>query len=401
MPATAYPVPENEFERLAALRGFDILDTTPAASLERIVRLAARLFNAPMAFISLVDAHRTFSIAGHGSSVRETDRRHSICAHSMLEEEAMVICDATLDARFRDNPMVTGEMGIRFYVGASLRTSEGLALGSLCVVDTAPRERPRQDLLDDLTDLAFLIVEEFELRSATAAKRDKTELELRRSLQEKDTLLREVHHRVKNNLQIVSSLLKLQADTLADAGAASLLRESQQRVLSMALIHERLYTGKQMAAIEFDSYARTLVQELVYSYSGRGGNVTGRILPPRIFLSIGQAIPCGLILNELVTNALKHAYTADKTGEVMVELHESPEGRIRLAVSDYGKGLPPGFSTKNSKSLGLRIVDVLAKQLGGTLTYETGERTTFVLDFPREVARNRYRSLTLAARLGA
>jgi two-component sensor histidine kinase len=366
--------------------------------LDRIVRLAARLFGAPMAFISLVDAHRTFCIAGYGSNVREAERHYSFCAHSMLGEEVMVTCDATQNARFRDNPMVTGEMGIRFYVGASLRTSDGLALGSLCVMDTAPRERPRQDLLDDLTDLAFLIVEEFELRSATTAKRDKTELELRRSLQEKETLLQEVHHRVKNNLQIVSSLLKLQADTLADPSAASLLRESQQRVLSMALIHERLYTGKQMAAIEFDSYARTLVQELVYSYAGRAGNVTGRILPPPIFLTIGQAIPCGLILNELVTNALKYAYAPDKIGEVIVELHESPEGRIRLAVSDYGKGLPPGFSTKNSKSLGLRIVDVLAKQLGGTLTYETGERTTFVLDFPREKLRELHGASDQSAR---
>lgn len=386
-PPTPYPVPENEFERLAALRAFDILDTTPTASLDRIVGLAARLFHAPMAFISLVDADRQFFIASHGSSVKETDRCSSFCAHSMLEEEVMVICDARQDARFRDNPLVTCEMGIRFYVGASLRTSDGLPLGSLCVIDTAPRERPRQELLDDLADLAFLIVAEFEFRSATAAKRDKTELELRRSLQEKETLLQEVHHRVKNNLQIVSSLLKLQADSLADPSAASLLRESQQRVLAMALIHERFYTGKHMAAIEFDSYARTLVQELVYSYAGRAGNVTGRILPPPIFLSIGQAIPCGLILNELVTNAFKYAYTGDKKGEVTVELHESPEGRIRLAVSDYGKGLPAGFSTKDSKSLGLKIVDVLAKQLGGTLTYETGERTTFILDFPREKLR--------------
>lgn len=380
----SYPVPDNEFERLAALKAFEILDTASAPSLDRIVRLAARLFDAPMAFISLVDAYRQFFVAGHGSSVKETERCHSFCAHSMLEEECMVICDATQDVRFRDNPLVTGEMGIRFYVGASLRTSEGLPLGSLCVIDTKARERPAQDMLDNLTDLAFLIVEEFEFRSATAAKRDKTELELRRSLQEKETLLQEVHHRVKNNLQIVSSLLKLQADSLPDAGASSSLRESQQRVLSMALIHERLYTGKQMAAIEFDSYARTLVQELVYSYAGRSGNVTGRILPPPIFLSIGQAIPCGLILNELVTNALKYAYPAGQQGEVIVELHESPEGRIRLSVSDCGKGLPPGFNPQTAKSLGLRIVYVLAKQLGGTLTYETGERTTFVLDFPRE-----------------
>jgi two-component sensor histidine kinase len=139
-----------------------------------------------------------------------------------------------------------------------------------------------------------------------------------------------------------------------------------------------------MAAVEFDSYARTLVHELVYSYAGRAGNVTGRILPPAIFLSIGQAIPCGLILNELVTNALKYAYPKGGTGEVIVELTESPEGHIRLAVSDQGLGLPPDFDFKNAKSLGLRIVDVLAKQLGGRITIEQGATTSFVLEFPRE-----------------
>ncbi len=379
-----YPVPDNELERLAALLSFDLLDTQPEPSLDRIVKLAARLFRAPISFISLVDSGRQWFKAKHGSNACETSRAWSFCAHSMLEKEPMVVCDATQDERFSDNPLVTGENGIRFYAGASLRTSTGLPLGSLCVIDTVPREAPSQELLDNLSDLAFLVVEQLEFRSATAAKRDINEQELRRSLKEKETLLQEVHHRVKNNLQIVSSLLKLQADSLSDRSAAALLKESQQRVLSMALIHERLYAGKQMAEIEFDSYARTLVQELVYSYAGRAGNVTGRILPPAIFLSIGQAIPCGLILNELVTNALKYAYPDGRTGEVVVELHESPEGRIRLAVSDQGKGLPAGFDFKNAKSLGLRIVDVLATQLGGTLTFESGERTTFVLDFPRE-----------------
>ena len=133
-----------------------------------------------------------------------------------------------------------------------------------------------------------------------------------------------------------------------------------------------------------DSYARTLVQGLVYSYAGPSGNITGRVLPPAIVLSIGQAIPCGLILNELVTNALKYAYPESRAGEVTVELHESPEGRIRLAVSDQGQGLPPDFDFDNPKSLGLRIVAVLAKQLGGCITVERGSRTAFVLEFPRE-----------------
>jgi two-component sensor histidine kinase len=362
------PTPNGAHESLAALPSFEILDTDP--SLDRIVGLASRLFRAPKAFISLVD--------------REHQWLKAFCAHAMLETKPLVVCDATRDARFADNPLVMGEMSVRFYVGAPLRTRAGLTLGSLCVIDTVPRSYPAQELLDHLEDLAFLVSEHIELRSAMAVKRDITEQELRRSLLEKETLLQEVHHRVKNNLQIVSSLLKLQGDSLTDKNAAAALKESQQRVLSMAMIHERLYAGKQMAEVEFDSYARTLVQELVYSYAGKKGNVTGRLLPPPILLNIGQAIPCALILNELVTNALKYAYPDGRDGEVMVEINEMPGGRIRVAVSDRGQGLPPDFDWRNSNSLGLRIVDVLTQQLGGTLTVESGQRTTFILEFPRQ-----------------
>jgi two-component sensor histidine kinase len=380
----SHPIPTNELERLAALCSLEVLDTPPEPSLDRIATLAARLFRAPIAFISLVDKDRQWFKAKHGCKVNETHRTMSFCAHSMLEAAPMVVCDATRDPRFRNNPLVTGEMSVRFYVGAALRTRDGFPIGSLCVIDTITREHPTQDLLDNLTDLAFLVIEQLEFRSSIAAKRNVTEQELRRSLQEKETLLQEVHHRVKNNLQIVSSLLKLQADSLTDRGAAAALKESQQRVQSMAMIHERLYAVKQMAEIEFDDYARDLVHGLVYSYAGRAGNVTGRTLPPNIRLNIGQAIPCGLILNELVTNALKYAYPDGRDGEVTVELHESAEGRIRLSVSDTGQGLPADFDWKNMNSLGLRIVNVLAKQLGGNFTIESGERTTFAVDFARD-----------------
>jgi len=384
IPTVSCPIPQNQSGSLAVLRSLQIMDAQPEASLNRIVRLAARVFNAPMAFISLMDADRQRCIAQFGGDWGEITRSHSFCARAMLETKPMVVCNPPGDERFREDQLVTGQRAVYFYAGASLRTSEGLPVGTLCVVDSLPRDYPSQGVLDSLSDLAFLVMEELEFRWATAAKWDVNEQELRRSLHEKETLLQEVHHRVKNNLQIVSSLLKLQADSLSDPAAAALLRESQQRVLSMALIHERLYAGKEMAAIEFDSYARTLVQELVYSYAGRAGNVTGRILPPPIFLTIGQAIPCALILNELVTNALKYAYPAGGTGEVVVELQELPDNRIRLAVSDHGTGLPEGFDFRTSKSLGLRIVWVLAKQLGGTLTIERGKQTKFALEFPRE-----------------
>ncbi|MGA2712079.1 MAG: PAS domain S-box protein [Bryobacteraceae bacterium] len=203
-----------------------------------------------------------------------------------------------------------------------------------------------------------------------------------RSLLEKETLLKEIHHRVKNNLQIICSLLMLQEGSLTDPGAAAVLRESRQRVLSMALIHERLYSSPKMDEIDFGDYTQTIVRELFNSYASTATHVTSRLDVSPVRLKIGQAIPCALILNEVVTNALKYAYPKGYAGEVIIELKETPAGHIQLTVSDHGIGLPEGLDWKKAQSLGLRIVDVLAEQLDGKLRINSGPGVTFSLDFP-------------------
>jgi len=203
-----------------------------------------------------------------------------------------------------------------------------------------------------------------------------------RSLLEKETLLKEIHHRVKNNLQIICSLLMLQEGSLTDPGAAAVLRESRQRVLSMALIYERLYSSPEMNEIDFGDYTQTIVRELFNSYAGMAGHVTSRLDISPVRLKIDQAIPCALILNEVVTNALKYAYPKGCDGEVIIELKETPAGHVQLTVSDRGAGLPGGLDWKNAQSLGLRIVDVLAEQLDGKLSIHSGPGVTFSLDFP-------------------
>ena len=212
--------------------------------------------------------------------------------------------------------------------------------------------------------------------------------ELRRSLEEKETLLKEVHHRVKNNLQIISSLLRMQSDALKDQGAAAALKDSQRRVLSMALIHEKLYGSRQMEAIDFSEYVRILVNELCYSYARRSVLVTSRLEISQVFLNIDQAIPCGLILNELVTNALKYAYPDGGGGELTVELRHTAADRVLLTVSDNGVGLPANFSWRDSKSLGLPIVEVLVSQLGGTLTVGRDGGASFAVEFPKETTKS-------------
>jgi len=210
--------------------------------------------------------------------------------------------------------------------------------------------------------------------------------ELRRLLQEKETLLKEVHHRVKNNLQVISSLLRMQSDLLKDSEASAALKESEQRVVSMALIHERLYGSRHMDRIDFAEYTHILVGDLFYSYTGSADHVTGRLNITPVLLDVDQAIPCGLILNELVTNALKYAYPPGKSGEVVIELGETPAGLVTLSVSDDGVGLPAGFDWQESQSMGLTTVDLLAKQIGGKLSVHSGRRTAFTVEFVKESA---------------
>lgn len=180
---------------------------------------------------------------------------------------------------------------------------------------------------------------ERELREAEVRlARRRAEEQIKASLAEKEALLKEIHHRVKNNLQIISSLLNLQAEYLQDNQAIEIFKDSQNRIESMALIHEKLYQSKDLAKIEISGYIQDLVTNLFSSYQVNSDAITLNINIEDILLSIDTAIPCGLIINELVTNSLKHAFPSNKTGEIRIDLCSSPNNKFLLIVSDNGIG---------------------------------------------------------------
>jgi PAS domain S-box-containing protein len=186
----------------------------------------------------------------------------------------------------------------------------------------------------------------------------------RKSLLEKEALLKEIHHRVKNNLQIVSSLLRLQASRIRDEKDREMMRESEERVNSMSLIHEMLYQAKDLSRIQFGDYVAGLTSELLQGYAADPGRIRLDLDVEPVDLDINWAIPLGLIINELVSNALKYAFPGGRAGTIGLLLAVR-NGELILEVRDDGVGLPLDLEARRTGSLGLQIVDSLSRQLGG------------------------------------
>jgi PAS domain S-box-containing protein len=204
------------------------------------------------------------------------------------------------------------------------------------------------------------------------------------ALKEKDILLGEIHHRVKNNLQIVYSLLDLQSGQIADPAVLGMLRESQNRIKSMSLIHQTLYVSKDFARVDFASFLDSLLPTLVSSYGVSADRVTLSINVDQVQLPINTAIPCGLVVNELISNALKHAFPNNMRGEIKIELKLDGGGDMVLVVTDNGCGIPEELDLSQTTTLGLQLVKLLGEQLGGALDVNRANPTRFHLKFPAQ-----------------
>jgi two-component sensor histidine kinase len=201
------------------------------------------------------------------------------------------------------------------------------------------------------------------------------------SLQEKEVLLKEVHHRVKNNLQVIISLLRLQSRYLDDPRLLELLQASQNRIRSMAMIHEQLYASQNFARVDFDEYIKNLITHLYVVYGVSPNRVSFKVQAAKIYLDINRAISCGMIINELVSNALRHAFPENRQGEIIVSLKQDEIGRFYLLVKDNGVGLPEAVEVEKAATLGLQIVRILVHQLGGSLRVIRSHGTTFSISF--------------------
>jgi two-component sensor histidine kinase len=218
------------------------------------------------------------------------------------------------------------------------------------------------------------------MRDITASKQ--TAAKILESLQEKEALLREIHHRVKNNLQVITSILNLQSGYITDPMALEVFRECQGRIRTMSLIHEQLYRSQGLARIDFKDYLESLVSLLLRSQTRLGLDVRTELKIQRIILDADTAIPLGLIANELVSNCLKHAFIGRTAGRVTISLDKQDGRGYELQVADDGHGLMPGFNPEQSPSLGVRLVKILCGQIDGRLVFTNNPGAQFSVLFP-------------------
>jgi PAS domain S-box-containing protein len=251
--------------------------------------------------------------------------------------------------------------------------SRGLK-GETLVFDTV-----KSPILDDVANVKGLVGVS---RDITERKRAEEQVEA--SLREKELLLKEIQHRVKNNLQLISSLFDLESRATYDERMISLLKESRNRVRSIALIHEGLYEAKDLTSIDFAEYVKSLVSHLFRSFGVGDTDIALKVDVGDLRMSVGVAIPCALIVNELVSNSLKHAFQAVDRGEIRIALSLN-DANFSLTVSDNGVGLPESLELRDTASLGLRLVRTLAHQLKGTVELDGDAGTTFIITFPRSI----------------
>jgi two-component sensor histidine kinase len=308
----------------------------------------------------------------------------------LVKGRSLVIQDARTDERTsKAYEKSYAPLGLTSLLISPIHEHGRLAAALMLTSSTTRTWQPREiALAQAAAERTFLCVER--LQNVAALRDMSKELErrveartreLQSALREKEVLLKEIHHRVKNNLQVISSLLNLQAMHVTDPAAQAMFAESQGRVQSIALVHESLYSSADLSSVDFVDYIHTLVNTVIQAQARPERQIATVIDAGSVRLPVGSAIPCGLIINELVTNSLKHAFKGRDRGEIRVSLHNRGPHRIELIVADDGVGLPTDLNLRRVSTLGLDLVFTFAEQLGAEISVQSEHGTTFTVVF--------------------
>ncbi|QXT38875.1 histidine kinase dimerization/phosphoacceptor domain -containing protein [Gymnodinialimonas ceratoperidinii] len=350
----AAPHPSND-QRVAALHSYGILDTPRDAEYDAVVELIARICDVPFAVINFIDEDRQWFKAEVGLGTRELPLDESICAHAILLDDFMEIEDTLNDDRLCGNPLCVSGPNLRFYAGALLKTAEGMPLGTLCVLDQKPR------VLTDLQRDAVKVMAAQVMR----------QMELALALRREELLRLEVDHRVKNSLQSVSAMARIQSRMLTDEAARDALQLMQQRVEIIAALHTALYKTNAGERINISAYLASVAdlirgtlhpnQELALSTGCNKATITSQ-----------EAGALGLIVAELTANSQKHGFADGRAGKMTLDLSTAEDGELVLTYTDDGLGSAAPKS-ESSTGMGMSVIDMLSEQLGGVFSADITE----------------------------
>lgn len=349
MRANTHP---QQADRLAALYSYDILDTDRESDFDHIVALASRICGTQMSVINLIDADRQWFKAETGFGVRETPLETSICSHVILEHDFTEIPDLLIDPRTMDNPLCGAGAGLRFYAGALLKSSNGLPIGTLCVLDKTPRH------LNELQKDSLRLL----------ARQVMKQLELRLALQQAHAFQKEIDHMVKNSLQMITSITRIEARKATTDELRSSLERVMQRIESVAVLHQELYETDAGEKIDLLSYT-TKIAGLIGA--GLPAHVAIVVKMDAIRLDSKRAATIGIIVNEFATNSAKHAFPDNRSGTISISCTINRDGIITFACMDDGIGSPgsteagamPGNGTMPTKGIGMSIIAASCRQL--------------------------------------
>ena len=373
----------EELDTLYRISSTGTREGDPNAKLKAILEEVIRISDASIAVLRTVDSTGdnfvTKVIAG--PSAEEFETRPSVPANGSRAGQAFTEGRPIIENDYASSPNAVPawvDRGIQSFAIIPLEGSHQrlgiIAIGAKDAANFTPhRVRLLRTISSDMSHILEKTLDEEELQRRNE--------ELERSNQEKDVLLREVHHRVKNNLTVISSLLNLQSQQTDDDSAHRALQDSQRRVQSMALVHEQLYLTSDVARVDFADYVRSLVRGLSISYGASTTGISIGVDVEPIQFTVDEAIPTGLIIQELVSNAFKHAFPDGRTGHIHVDVRCEPEERCIVTVSDDGAGNWARETVERPSSLGLSLVDSLSRQLGAQLTHDTSSGTRTTLEF--------------------
>ncbi len=364
----------------------------PEAMLELIFVMIGRVVDSSNLYIALYDEERQwidFPVYTMRGTRREPGGRipGNGLTEYVLRTKAPLLINEELVAVLPTLGIVPFGALARSYLGVPMLVGEK-AIGVIAIQDYEKEHAYEENHVSVLMTTAaqaasaLTNAQLYDRAQREILERKRAEEHLRASLAEKEVLLKEIHHRVKNNLQVISSLLNLQSGSIRDPLLLAQFQDSQNRIRSMALIHERLYRSGDLAHIDFGPYLRDLTGHLQQTYRAQSQAVELRVESDAVLLDIDTAIPCGLLVNELVSNALKHAFPDKRGGTVEVELRRHSKEQYRLAVRDDGIGMPADIDWQHTSSLGLQLVNSLARQVDGTVELQSASGTAFSVCFP-------------------